>query len=156
MWCVSEWAMYWQCILKWFWGVSKTREQLYEGSPCRNWKQRNTSPSPSCILSPVPLSALFHIPSHRFHFLCTIVAHNSDGRFCVGHLPMHWIGFPRGSVSKRHLNVKKSVWWVTLFDSAAYGAEWVLISALRVKAATKCHTCHVSCSGVWCCAGWKH
>ena len=69
---------------------------------------------------------------------------------------MQWIGFPRGSVSVRHSNVRKSLRWVTLFDSPAYGAEWVLISALGLNGSTKCHICHVSHPGVWCFVGWKH
>ncbi len=56
-----------------------------------------------------------------------------------------WIRFPHGSISQRRSNVRKSVWCVTLFDSPAYGVQWVLISTLGLYGSSECHICHVSC-----------
>lgn len=74
-------------------------------------------------------------------FQSLLVIFHGDRDFKPGPLFKQWIRFPPGSISESHSNVRKSVRCVTLFDSPAYGVEWVFVSALRVNGSTKCHIC---------------
>lgn len=40
--------------------------------------------------------------------------------------------------------------WPSLIQQHMVQMGWVLISALELSGFTKCHICHVGCSGVWC------